>query len=269
MAINTPTPPTPSIPRRELHPTVSLSAAFGSEPTPAWSKRLARVAGVLYLAVAILSAFAIQFVRPKVYVAGDASATAHSIAANEGLFRLGFLADLAQSALMLLVAMALCLLFQHANKNAARAIVVFAAVSVAIQCLNLAPYLAALALATDPSYATAFGPGGANALVLLLMDLQHSGFLIAQVFFGLWLLPMGYLAVTSGVLPKVLGVLLMVACFTYLAHLPFVFLWPEAGTVLTPFVAIPTTLAEVWMVLYLLIRGVKAPKQDARISDPA
>jgi hypothetical protein len=268
MVTNTPTP-TPSVPRRRMHPRKLLSATSGREATVESSKRLARVAGVLYLAVAILSGFAIGFVRPKVYVAGDAATTAHNIAANEGLFRFGVLADLAQSAFMLLVAMALCLLFQHVNKNAARAIVVFAAVSVAIQCLNLAPYLAALSLATDPSYGTAFGPGGADALVLLLMDLQHSGFLIAQVFFGLWLLPMGYLAVTSGMLPKALGVLLMIACFTYLAHLPFVFLWPEVGTMLTPFVAIPTTLAEAWMVLYLLIRGVKVPKQNALVPDPS
>ncbi|WP_425861895.1 DUF4386 domain-containing protein [Arthrobacter sp. TWP1-1] len=231
-------------------------------------QRLARIAGILYLAVSILSGFAVGFVRPKVYVAGDATSTAQNIAANEGLFRLGFLADLTQSACMLLVAMALCLLFQQVNKNVARAIVVFAAVSAAIQCLNLAPYLAALSLATDSSYAAAFGPSGANALVLLLMDLQHSGFLIAQVFFGLWLLPMGYLAFTSGMFPKALGVLLMIACFTYLAHLPFAFLWPEVGTILTPFVAIPTTLAEVWMVLYLLLRGVKVPTQNAQVSVP-
>jgi hypothetical protein len=138
------------------------------------------------------------------------------------------------------------------------------AVSVAIQCLNLAPYLAALSLATEPSYATAFGPGGADALVLLMMDLQHSGFLIAQVFFGLWLLPMGYLAFTSGMFPKALGVLLIIACFSYLAHLPFMFLWPDLGTMLTPFVAVPAVLAEVWMVLYLLIRGVKVPESDER-----
>ena len=167
---------------------------------------------------------------------------------------------------MLLVAVALCLLFQHVNKNVARSIVVFAAVSAGIQCLNLAPYLAALSLSTDPSYVTACRPGGADALVPLLMDLQHSGFLIAQVFFGLWLLPMGYLAFTSGMFPKSLGVLLIIACFTYLVHLPFVFLWPEVGTMLTPFVAIPTTLAEAYMVLYLLIRGVKVPRQNARVS---
>jgi hypothetical protein len=229
------------------------------------SKRLARIAGALYLAVAILSAFAIVFVRPTVYVAGDATATAANLAANEFLFRLGFLADLGQSTLMLLVAITLCLLFQHVNKNAARAIVVFAAISVAIQCLNLAPYLAALSLATDPAYATAFGPGGASALALLLMDMQHSGFLIAQVFFGLWLLPMGYLAFISGMFPKALGVLLIIACFSYLAHVPFIFLWPELGTMLTPFVAIPAVLAEVWMVFYLLIRGVKVPKPKEEV----
>jgi hypothetical protein len=42
------------------------------------------------------------------------------------------------------------------------------------------------------------------------------------------------------------------------------FLWPDLGTMLTPFVAIPAVLAEAWMVFYLLIRGVKVPKADER-----
>ena len=75
----------------------------------------------------------------------------------------------------------------------------------------------------------------ADALVPLLTDLQHSGFLIALVFLALWLLPMGYRAFTSDMFPKSLGVLLIIACFTYLIHVPFVFLWPDVGTIITPF----------------------------------
>jgi hypothetical protein len=64
-----------------------------------------------------------------------------------------------------------------------------------------------LRIATDSFYATAFGTAGSNALVLLLLDTQHSGRLITQVFFGLWLVPLGYLAYKSGFFPKALGVL--------------------------------------------------------------
>ncbi len=47
----------------------------------------------------------------------------------------------------------------------------------------------------------AFGAAGSNALVLLLLDLQHYVFLIAQIFFGLWLIPLGSLVVRSGMFP--------------------------------------------------------------------
>lgn len=220
-------------------------------------KRLARTAGALYLAVAILAGFAIVFVRNSIYVSGDPAASLANIAANEGLFRLGFLADLTQSTLMLFIAMALYRLLQQVNKNVARAMVLIVAISVAIQTLNLAPSLAALRVATDPDYTASIGAEGAGSLVMLMLDLQRDGFLIAQVFFGLWLLPLGYLVLKSTMFPSPLGVLLMIACFSYLVHLPFMFLWPEVGTILTPIVAVPATVAEVWMVLYLLIKGVR------------
>ena len=66
-------------------------------------------------------------------------------------------------------------------------------------------------VATDSSYEAAFGTAGSNALVLLLLDLQHYGLLIGQVYFGLWLVPLGYLAYRSGMFPKALGVVLIVA----------------------------------------------------------
>ncbi|MBP2215096.1 DUF4386 domain-containing protein [Arthrobacter sp. CAN_C5] len=220
-------------------------------------KGLARTAGALYLAVAILAGFAIGFVRNSIYVSGDPGATLENIAANEGLFRLGILADLTQSTLMLLVAMALYMLLRHVNKHVAGAMVLILSISVAIQTLNLAPSLAALKVATNPDYAASLGSGGAGSLVMVMLDLQRDGFLIAQVFFGLWLLPLGYLVLKSAMFPRGLGVLLMIACFSYLAHLPFAFLWPEVGSFLTPFVAVPATVAELWMVLYLLIKGVR------------
>ena len=100
-----------------------------------------------------------------------------------------------------------------------------------------------------------------NALVLLLLDIQHYGLLIAQVFFGLWLAPLGYLAYKSGLFPKALGVVLIVAGVCYLVDLLAAFLVPDFGQQIHAFVVIPCAIAEISMVLYLLVKGVKVPAQ--------
>jgi hypothetical protein len=227
-------------------------------------KRLARPAGLLYLAVAVFGAFAYGFVLTKVYAPGDATTTAANVLANAGLVRLGVVADLIQATVMAFLAMTLYRLLRHVNQNAASAMVILAAIATTIMCLNNVFQIAALLVATNGSYATAFGAQGANALVLLSLDMQHYGFLIAQIFFGLWLVPMGYLAYKSEMFPKALGVVLIVAGACYLVDLLARFLVPDFGARIHTFVAvIPPTIAEVWMVLYLLVRGVRTPAPGA------
>ena len=101
--------------------------------------------------------------------------------------------------------------------------------------------------------------------ILLLLDIQHYGTLAAQVFFGLWLAPLGYLAYKSGLFPKSLGVTLVAATVCYLVHLITAFLVPDFHTQIHPFIVIVPTIAEIWMVLYLLVVGVKTVKSDKRI----
>jgi hypothetical protein len=179
-------------------------------------KRLARIAGVLYLIVAIFGGFAFGYVLTRVYTPGDAPATAANVLANPGLVRVGVVADLFQATVFVFLAMVLYQLLKHVNKSAAGAMVILVAIAGGIMCLNLVFQFASLLVATDTSYATAFGVQGANALVLLLLDLHHWGFLIAQIFFGLWLLPLGYLVYKSGMFPKALGVTLIVGGVCYL-----------------------------------------------------
>lgn len=227
-------------------------------------KRLARIAGLLYLTVAVFGGFAHLFARATVYVPGDAAATADNIVANSVLFRFAFVADLIQATCFLLVGMALYLLLKHVSKNVGRAMVVFVTLSVAIICLNMIHHFGALLVATNESYASALGPDGSNALVLLLVDMHHYGYLVAQIFFGLWLLPLGYLTFKSGMFPRALGVLLMIACFSYLIDMLALFLVPDIGEAISTFVVAPAAVAEFWMVGYLLVKGVKLPKQDER-----
>jgi len=105
--------------------------------------------------------------------------------------------------------------------------------------------------------------------VLLLLDTQHYGTLSAQVFFGLWLVPIGYLAYSSALFPRWLGALLVVGGVCYLVDLLAAFLVPGFGQMIHVFVVIPSAIAEISMVLYLLVVGVKTPKQKQRERIPA
>jgi hypothetical protein len=231
---------------------------------PTSPKRLARIAGVLYLFVALFGGFAEGFVDPKMYVAGNAAVTAGNVVANSGLVRLGVVSHLLDSAFFVFVALTLYILLKHVHKSAARAMVVLVAIAAGVLCFNAVFLFEGLRVATDSSYAAAFGIAGSNALVLVLLDIQHYGTLAAQVFFGLWLVPMGYLAYKSaGLFPRWLGVLVVVGGICYLVDLLALFLVPDFGKQIHTIVGmIPTTIAEVSLLVYLLVVGVKTPKQN-------
>jgi hypothetical protein len=222
-------------------------------------QRLARTAGVYYLVVAIFGGFA-HAVRTQVYVPGDATATTDNVIAHADLVRFSFAADLVQATFAVFLVMALYRLLRHAGPSVARAMVIFVVLQVGITCLNLVHQFGALMVATQPAYANGFGGQGTDSLVLLLMELQHNGYLVAQIFFGLWLFPLGLLAYRSGMFPRALGVLLMVATGAYLVDAGLQFLAKDVADVVSGPVLIPVVIvAEVWMMGYLLIKGVRTP----------
>jgi hypothetical protein len=248
--------------RRHTSKDGAASAAIGreGETTMNTSKRLARIAGVLYLLVGIFGGFAQGFVYPTVYVAGDAAATAGNVLANARLVRLGVVADLFQATVFVFLALTLHRLLKHVHQSVAGAMVVLVALAAGITSLNAVFEFAALRVATDSAYLAAFGTEGAQALVLLLVDAHHYGLLTAQIFFGLWLVPLGYLAYTSGWFPRALGIVLVAGGICYLADLLAAFLVPDVGQRIHAFIVIPCAIAEIWTVGYLLAIGVKAAR---------
>jgi hypothetical protein len=248
---------------------LTLSQQRSQGATSSSPKRLARIAGILYLIVGIFGGFAVGYVTPMLYIPGDAAATTAIVLANAGLVRTGVLADLLQATVFVFLAMTLYVLLKQVNKNAARAMVVLVVIAATIECLDKVFQFGALRVAGDASYAAAFGAAGSNALVLLLLDLHNYGYLIAQIFFGLWLVPLGYLAYKSGMFPRALGVVLIVAGASYLVDMLAAFLVPDIRTAIHGPLAIPPTIAEVWMLGYLLIFGVRTPASDKRVSAAA
>src|SRR6476646_3589575 len=227
-------------------------------------KPLARIAGVLYLLVGIFGGFAEGYVDPKMYAAGNATATAGNVVANSELVRIGVVSHLLDAVFFVFLAMTLYILLRPIHASMARAMLVLVVLATAMISLNAVFLFEGLRVATDPYYTTAFGATGSNALVLLLLDTQHYGTLSAQVFFGLWLVPLGYLAYRSaGLFPRWLGILLVAGGVCYLIDLLAAFLVPDFGKTIHTSIVIPCAIAGITMVLYLLVVGVRTPKARA------
>ena len=212
--------------------------------------QLARVAGALYLLVAACGGWAELVVRSRIKVPGDAVATAANVVEHASLMRLAFAADLVNITCFLMVALVMFAILRPVNGAIAVAMVAFNATAVAIMGVNMLHHLGALLVATVPAYTSGLTAETASALVLLLLDLHGHGYHVAQIFYGLWLLPLGYLVYRSGAFPRLLGVLLMMGCGGYLGAL----VAPSLAEVL----AWPAGLAEISFLLWLLVRGAKA-----------
>jgi Domain of unknown function (DUF4386) len=227
--------------------------------SPSATRRLARIAGLLYLIVAIFGGLAEGVIEPGVYVAGDAAKTAGNVVANAGFVRFGVAADLFQATVFLFLGLTLWLILRDVDRNAAGTMVILMAIATTIICVSGVFEFVGLRVATDKSFATAFGTAGSNGLVLLLLDLQHYGILIAQIFFGLWLFPLAYLANRSGRFPRGLGFLLAAGAMCYLADVAARLLFPDIAPKIGPIVIV-STVAELFMIGYLLVKGVRVPR---------
>jgi len=230
------------------------------------NKKLARVAGILYL-VMLVCGMAAQLIRGSIIMHGNGAATASNIMASGSLFRIAFISDLLMATVFLLFAWALYVLLKPVNKNIALLFVLLATASVAILCLNLLNQFAILILLSDAGYLAAFGAVQLNAMVMLFADLQYYGYYIAQISFGLWLVPLGYLVIKSGFLPRILGILLIIATFGHLSGFLAAFLLPGYES----FADLAASL-EILFGLWLLVKGVKGqqpvknPNQRTAIS---
>ena len=225
-------------------------------------RKAARVAGVLYLIVIVAGVFAEFFVRSKLIVPGDATATANNIMANELLWRLGFLSDVISFTSFLLLPLAFYVLLKPVNKNLASLMVIFVLASVSISFINMLNHFAPLLLLSGADYLTVFEANQLHAQVMLSLNLFEAGYFVAQIFHGLWLLPLGYLVYKSGYFPRILGVLLIIACFGYLIELITFFLFPSYQVITYPGLAV-ATIAEFSFCGWLLLKGAKIPEMKS------
>lgn len=221
----------------------------------------AKLAGFLYLLVVPLGIFGALYVPSRLIVLGDAAATTHNIMASELLFRLGIVSHLLAPIVLIMVVFVLYNLLKPVNKNMALLMVIFVLVGASIAMLNKLNQFAALQLLSGADYLTVFTTEQLQALALLFLRLHNQGSTIGFIFWGLWLFPLGYLVFKSSFLPRLLGVLLMIACFGYLTDSFATFLGYRVN------IGMFAALGEVLFILWLLIKGVNIEQWEKRASE--
>ncbi len=223
---------------------------------PTEPRRLARAAGIAYLLMS-LGAWAHLGVRAGIHVPGDAATTAQNLTADATMFRLALVADIAMAGAFVLLGVLLFRLFRHVDRSAAGALAVSVAVGAGMILANLLFHQAAYLVATDATYGTL----RSDELVLLLVDLHQVGYTLAGIFFGLWLLPLGYLGYRSGLFPRVLSIALVVAGGSWIVDTVVRFAVPDLPTVVHEIIKAPA-LAELWLIVYLVVVGVRTSPSE-------
>jgi hypothetical protein len=194
--------------------------------------------------------FGLIYVPSVLLVRGDAVATSRNIMASEWLFRSGTLSALMTQIIFVFQVLALYRLLQTVNKDRAVVMVVLALLGIPMAFLNEVNQLAALRLLSGAD-AGAFTSVQLQAQAMLFLDMRESGILVTQVFWGLWLLPLGFLVLKSGFLPKLLGILLIVAGVGHLIDVATQLMFPGFATI-SQF----TFVGELLFPLWLVIKGV-------------
>lgn len=228
---------------------------------------LARVAGLLYLIIFLMAPFAEFFVREGLIVAGDASATAANIRADEGLFRAGFVTDLIVFVIEVAQAAVLFVLLAPVSRPLALVMSFARLAQATILGLNLLNMYTGLQVLTSPEYAAAFGAAEVETLAFVFLRAQSFGYDLGLVFFALHLFALGYLVMRSGFLPGVLGLLLVVSGLGYLANSLAVFLAPGLADTMATVVIVAALIGELPLTLWLLVKGVRSDRWLER-ADP-
>jgi hypothetical protein len=219
-------------------------------------RRLARLAGALYLINIVGGAFAITIVPAMVLVAGNAAATAHNIQTHELLYRSGLVAHVLVTVTNVPLALIFYELFKVVNRRLALLDAFFILVATAIEAAGIVNQFASLVVLSSSHYTNALPAAPLHALAYLPLDLSSIDYSVHTVFFGFDIILMAFLVYRSTFLPKPIGVLLAIDGLAYLVYSFADFLAPGFAGQLVPWIQFPALVGEGSLCLWLLVIGV-------------
>jgi hypothetical protein len=221
--------------------------------------KVARITGGFYLGFILASVLADMLGHIGL---GTAQQVYLAIVTNAWSFRLGLVVALISALLFLVAAWGLYVLLRPVNEDVALLFVLLNAVGVAIQCASMFPLISALLQGDAAGHMQAYSAAQLEGLAYLSINVYKTGFVTAQLFFGTWLFPLGYLVYKSRFLPRFLGVLLMLDGIAVLIWFLQALLLPDYRVITYPGLAV-SFLAEVGLAFWLLVKGVKVVDSGA------
>jgi hypothetical protein len=232
------------------------------------TKKQARIAGLLYTLVAITAPIGLVYVPNKLIVTGNATATADHIRVSGSLLHAGIASELFHQTIEVFLILVLYGLFKAVHQPLARQMAVLGFMPIPIVFLNVLNEVAAQILTSGPSFLAVFDQPRLDALALFFMRLHGQGLLIAGIFWGLWLFPLGLLILRSGFIPKVVGLLAMIAGCGYVLESLMALVLPQYASGVENFASV-LELGEPPLILWLLIWGAKTPVSGPGVAPQA
>ena len=227
---------------------------------------LSRIGGVLYLIIIVVGLFGEAFVRDRLIVSGDATATAANIRSSEWLWRFHIAAELFLLVCAIALLLILYVLLRPISRDLALLAAFFNLVSIGLEAATTMYLLGALFPLGNAGYLKAFTPEQLYALASLSLKSHGYGFGVSLIFFACFCLVIGYLIFRSGYFPKAVGVLMQIAGLSYLINSFALVLAPAVANRLFPAILLPAFVGEASLCLWLLVKGVNVEKWNRRQS---
>lgn len=218
----------------------------------------ARTTGVWYLMLAITGMVGFLVLHPRIYVAGDPSKTLANLAAHETVARMRLLFEFLIVVSQALAAVWFYKLFKDIRHVAAWALAAWGMINAAAIMISAMAMAGALDVAGSTLVQTE------KVMMIRLFDqFIKNAWGVGSLFFGLWLIPMGYIVVSSQRMPPWLGRVLILGGAGYIVSTFIQYMGVRDAWV--DMLVIPATVGEFWMVAYLLIFGIRPANPDSRL----
>lgn len=214
----------------------------------------ARMTGIWYLALAITGMVGFLFLHPRIYVGDDPAKTLSNLSEFETLARLRLVFELLIVTSQAMAAVWFYKLFKDINHTAAWALAAWGMMNATAIMIS--------AMAMGGAIEVATGTQAINEktiLIQLFLQQIKNAWGVGSLFFGLWLIPMGYIVVISKRMPLWLGRVLIVGGAGYILSTFIGYMGVTGSGV--GMLTIPATVGEFWMIGYLLFFGIRPPNR--------
>ncbi|MDE3073082.1 MAG: DUF4386 domain-containing protein [Pseudomonadota bacterium] len=218
--------------------------------------RTARIAGFLYLLVVITGLFTLVYAPGKLFIPGDTSTVASNILVHQALFRADIVVGLLSELFFIATVLMLYRLLKETGPQLAAVMVLLVLLDAPLAFAGTVNQVATLTFLRGADFLAAFDQPQRYALAMLFIHLDAQAGVVSEIFWGLWLLPLGWLVSRSGFLPRLLGIWLTINGLAYVLLSATEVLMPQYLEMVSTMTR-PILLGEVVFTLWLLIVGAR------------